>query len=143
MALKHLVEAVRQELQTDTAVEWVAGNVDLEGGISRRSRGYVRVAGFARSDENALWETVDVRCRVYLRYVEPRSDEEPTDPADLYDAAEALRDALANRRRLTDSQGQVWLLAFRGVEIDHDTQGVEAAVSAGRENPFELAETTG
>jgi hypothetical protein len=143
MAIRHLVEAVRAELETDTGIDWIAGNADLEGGISRRSRGYVRVEGFARSDDNALWEVVDVRARLYAKYVEPRSDEEPINPADIYDLAEILRDALANRRRLTDSTGQVWLLSFRGVDIDHDAQGVEATLAAGRENPFELVETTG
>ncbi len=140
--ISDLVEAVRAELQADTGIEFVAGHVELEGGVARRDRGYVRVEGFARSDDNALWETIDLRVRVYLRYEEPRSDEEPVDPTSLYEAGETLRDALANRRRLTDSTGQVWLLALRGVEYDHELQGAEAILSAGRENPFELAETT-
>lgn len=132
-----LVEAIRAELQQDTEVEFVVGHVDLEGGIARRDRGYVRVESFARSGDNADWELVDVRARLYLQYVEPRSDEEPIDPAELYRLGELLRDALQSRRTITDTDGTVWLLAFLGVAFDHDIQGAEATIQAGRENPFE------
>lgn len=137
MAIADLVEAIRAELQQDTQIEWVSGHAELDGGIARRNRGYIRVEGFARSGDNADWENVDVRARLYLQYVEPRSDEEPVDPAEVYRLGELLRDALQNRRTITDTDGTVWLLAFLAVDYDHDVQGAEATIMAGRENPFE------
>ena len=141
MALADLVEAIRAELQLDTEIEFVVGAPSLEGPLTRRDRGYVRVEGFARA-ENAVWEHVDVRALLLTQYVEPRSDEEPVDPDELYRLGALMRDSLANRRRLIDAAGQVWLLSLIGVGFDHEVQGAEAIIQCGRENPFETVAVT-
>jgi len=141
MALRDLREAVRAELATDLAIEFDSGPPLFEGGITRRSRGYVWAEGIVRADAG-LWEEAEIHARLYLKLVEPRSDEDSVDPQPLEDAAEALRDAIANRKRLT-AAGGVWLLRFVSVEIDYVSQFAELIIRAGIESPYELAETTG
>jgi len=135
--ISDLREAVRVELQADVGIEFAAGAPPDEGPVARRDRGYVWVEGFARDPTLAIWEEIDVRARLYLQYVEPRSDEEPVPPGPLENAAESLRDALQNKRSLLDLAGGRWLLAFVGVELDYASQSAEASVTAGRENPYE------
>ena len=138
MAVNELREAVRAELQADVGIEFVSGAIPEDDvPVMRRDRGYVWVDGFARDPDMAIWEETTVQARVYLQYVEARSDEEPVDPAPLEDLAEQLRDALQNKRSLTDSSGTSWLLRFVSADLDYETMSVVATVMAGRPNPYE------
>ena len=141
--IPELITAIQTELQTATSVEVKPGVPSLEeGAVPRRDVGYIYCPSFSRG-ENAIWEVTEIRVRLYQQYIEPRSDEEPVDPMPLYALGELLRDAIADRRRLTDSTGQVWLITLAGVEFGHDEQYAEAVYGAGRENRFETAETVG
>jgi hypothetical protein len=136
MGLTALRESVKEQLATELAIDVVSGRVDLEGGVKRRELACVWIETLSRG-EAAVIENAEVHARHYLKHVEPRSDEEPADPQPLEEAAEAIRDALKDLRRLMISPTEVWLLRFVGVEFDYESQGVEAVFVAQRESQFE------
>jgi hypothetical protein len=129
-----LRELVRTQLQEDLAVEIRPGYAELEAGSVRSDVGFVWVEGFATA-EPAVMQNTELHARIYLQYIEPRSDASPIDPAPLEDLAEAIRDSIAPYRAASG-----WLLRLQAIGIQYDAQFVEAVWLAIRENQYELAD---
>lgn len=132
--------AMEAEFHDRYRADFVPGFAELENGLTRYSKGYVWLTGFARSTGLPIWEELALHVRFYKKKQEARKPESPVDPGDLYDLGEELRAALDGTM---DVGGERWLLNFLGVQYDHAAHGAEATVRVGHENPFETGETTG
>lgn len=134
-ALSEFREALRAELQEDLGVEMVSGM--LEGGElrPRRPLGSVWASGKELGDP-ATDEIIEARVRVFPTYQQQRNPEQPVDPTQLEDIAEAVQVAVADRRTTLGP----WIVTWQRTEIDLEDQAVEVTFT-GRQ--LQLAETVG
>ena len=135
MSVATFREAVRAELETDLQIPFKSGLITfLEGtGSVRGDVGCVWVAGYRENGDSVQEQIIDLRVRVYRKFIQVRDPLNAIDPTALEDTAELVESALRDKQA---AQFGVWFFRPVSTEIDLATQGVEVTVTAIRANPF-------
>jgi hypothetical protein len=136
LSLKSFRFAVRDELATRLGLPFLDGYV--EGPIQTRDLGCIWSVGKRENDENVQEEIVELRARVFRRWVQVRDEQQPIDTGPLEDMAESIQTALKDDQvRVTWQQEHgIWMFRVTQVEIVLERQAVEATIVALQANLF-------
>ena len=130
MSLTNFRAAVRDRLQTVTGIPMIDGY--LEGPIETRDLGCVWPVAKREDEDNAALERIELRARIFKRYVRSTNPETPIDPSELEALAETVQGGL------DDIQGSAgpWYFRVTGIEFDVVTNGIEFTVEGVQLNVF-------
>lgn len=130
MSLTTIRVGIQTELQRELGIRFVAGM--LVGPIDTGNLGCVWTPG-VRERANVQEQDVILKSRVYLQW--KPTDETLRDPAALENLAETFLTALRDEQV---NQYGVWMYRVAEIEIDLETNGIEATITAVRANPFSM-----